>query len=276
MSHIPNFHLDSVQTPGFDIEDIELFRQSWVRTQQISRYGPLIPTEDFSRYIAIVTEGWAGQIDDTGDRRQIADFIIPGDLSGLEEMMLGLASMEVRALTAATVEYFDASTIKSLLAEHPQFAESLLRYSLLQSVTARARQSRLRMRSASQRLGWLIQDLVLRICRSSRKTPNEVVIPLTQFDLADATALTAIHVNRVLGELRSKRVISIDKRELRVLNWAALLAITGTPHDTDWCGQSSGGPWRQLGHTPTNCRIAAARQSELASKRDATGRFQPR
>ncbi len=40
--------------------------------------------------------------------------------------------------------------------------------------------------------------------------------PLTQTDIADATGLTAVHVNRTLQELRRDDLIVIERRQLTI------------------------------------------------------------
>jgi DNA-binding transcriptional regulator GbsR (MarR family) len=47
-------------------------------------------------------------------------------------------------------------------------------------------------------------------------------LPLTQGDLAAATGLSTVHVNRSLQVMRSLRLITYSKSVLRVLNWEAL------------------------------------------------------
>lgn len=47
-------------------------------------------------------------------------------------------------------------------------------------------------------------------------------LPLTQTDLADATGLTSVHINRTLQQLRASGLISLSGRVLRIPNFAAL------------------------------------------------------
>jgi len=47
--------------------------------------------------------------------------------------------------------------------------------------------------------------------------------PLTQNDLADATGLTAVHVNRTLQELRRDGLIELERRQLTILDMQRLM-----------------------------------------------------
>jgi CRP-like cAMP-binding protein len=46
--------------------------------------------------------------------------------------------------------------------------------------------------------------------------------PLTQAELADATGLSVVHVNRTLQELRAAGLIVLNGKDLSVPDWDAL------------------------------------------------------
>ena len=52
------------------------------------------------------------------------------------------------------------------------------------------------------------------------------ILPLTQLDLAYATGLSNVHVNRVLQELRGSRLIVLKGRHLAIPDLAALQAVS--------------------------------------------------
>jgi hypothetical protein len=56
-------------------------------------------------------------------------------------------------------------------------------------------------------------------------------LPITQTDLADATGLTGVHVNRTLRELRSRSVVTARSGTVTIHNWSELVAI-GDFNDT--------------------------------------------
>ena len=56
-------------------------------------------------------------------------------------------------------------------------------------------------------------------------------LPLTQEHIADATGLTSVHVNRVLGELRDEGVVSFHYRKLVILDPDRLVEVAAIdPH----------------------------------------------
>ena len=49
----------------------------------------------------------------------------------------------------------------------------------------------------------------------------------SQFVIADALGLTSIHVNRVLRQLREKRLLSIRKKTVKIEDLASLRKLAG-------------------------------------------------
>ena len=56
---------------------------------------------------------------------------------------------------------------------------------------------------------------------------TEFKCPLTQFVLADALGLTAIHVNRVLRKLRERKLLTLSKGKAYIHDLDALRKLAG-------------------------------------------------
>jgi len=52
-----------------------------------------------------------------------------------------------------------------------------------------------------------------------------IQFPLTQEDIGDATGVTKIHTNRILSELKNKKLIECNHKRLVILDEAALSEI---------------------------------------------------
>jgi len=73
-------------------------------------------------------------------------------------------------------------------------------------------------RDAQTRVAHLLCELLLRMQAADLTREHGYVLPLTQAQLADATGLTPVHVNRVLKALREQGLISLEARSLRILD----------------------------------------------------------
>ena len=84
--------------------------------------------------------------------------------------------------------------------------------------------------SAQQRVAHLLIDLFVRVHGHSPRAGEEMHLPLTQVRIGDALGLTAIHVNRMLGQLRLAGAAVVRRRKLRILSPARLLALAESGH----------------------------------------------
>jgi CRP-like cAMP-binding protein len=216
---------ESVPVRAFDDQTFALLAPARTSVRKLGRHETIISSTGGSSLV-LIRQGWAARIDnDAQERRLIIDLLLPGDWCGLEALASGQMTHVIQALTPVEVERFDVEAVKELTADRPRLASALLYQSLRQTAAARTNQTRMLKRGATDRLADLICSLASRL--TSATLPTTAEIPLTQFDLADATGLSAIHVNRALRELREKRVITVDRRMLRVIDLGALHMITG-------------------------------------------------
>lgn len=80
-------------------------------------------------------------------------------------------------------------------------------------------------RTAYERLSHLMVEMFLRLQTVGLTNGNACDFPLTQVDLADATGLTAVHVNRTLQELRKDGLIELQSRRLVIPDMRALKGV---------------------------------------------------
>jgi CRP-like cAMP-binding protein len=81
-------------------------------------------------------------------------------------------------------------------------------------------------RSAYERLAHLLVELYVRLEAVHRAHNGRCDFPLTQNDLADATGLTAVHVNRTLQELRRDGLIELERKQLQILDLERMMDVS--------------------------------------------------
>jgi CRP-like cAMP-binding protein len=82
-------------------------------------------------------------------------------------------------------------------------------------------------RSALERTAHFFMELAERLNLIGLATETEFKCPLTQFVLADALGLTAIHVNRTLRQLRELNLLSLRRGTVTIHNLAGLRKLAG-------------------------------------------------
>ncbi|HEX8842043.1 MAG TPA: helix-turn-helix domain-containing protein, partial [Sphingomicrobium sp.] len=108
----------------------------------------------------------------------------------------------------------------------PRITQALWWHELVTTAIQREWTVNLGQRSAYERLGHLLVELYLRLKTVGRAQDGRCDFPLTQNDLADATGLTAVHVNRTLQELRRDGLIELERKQLRILDLERLKDVS--------------------------------------------------
>lgn len=162
-----------------------------------------------------------------GGSRQILAFHMRGDLLDLQNSLLEVADHSVQALTCAEVAFVPRSAIAAVVEKRPGIARAFWRDTLADASIFREWILNLGRRDARQRISHLTCEIVAMQQQAGICAGPSYAWPFTQEQIADATGLTPVHVNRVLQAMRADGVISTGQRVLIVHDWARLKAAAG-------------------------------------------------
>ena len=90
-------------------------------------------------------------------------------------------------------------------------------------------------RSATKRMAHLFLELGARLHIVGICSKEGFDCPLSQYLLADSLGLTAVHVNRVLRELRERKLLGFSKGHVEFLDFDGLVDLAG--FDSDYLDQ---------------------------------------
>lgn len=184
---------------------------------QRPRYGPgqEISQAKDGRRIYRLADGWAfsGRFLKDG-RRQIADFLLPGDPVNAAALLGGADGLSVFALNAVTLVPADGDTqavgTETSLALLARRAEHLIT---------------LGRRTAYERVAALLLQLCERLdARAGRQWPCYHV-PLRLEHVADHLGLSIVHVSRTMSQLRENRLGQISRGKLEIWDRARLAEL---------------------------------------------------
>ena len=147
--------------------------------------------------------GWAFRFKVLPDgRRQILNFLLPGDLLGLQAAMLDAAPHGIEALTDIELCLLPRRQIWKLIGQMPALAfdvawlvsheESYVDENLLNAGR----------RTATERIAALIVILYKRANALAPVNDGTFIFPLSQQHIADALGLSLVHTNKMLARLR--------------------------------------------------------------------------
>ncbi len=80
-------------------------------------------------------------------------------------------------------------------------------------------------RSAEERIAYLFLNLISRISARTMVRDQRYPFPVRQQHIADAVGLTPVHVSRVLGLFRDRRILSLSEGVLHVADFQQLERI---------------------------------------------------
>jgi len=186
-------------------------------------------------HACLVVAGFVGRFsDDWNGKRQITAIHIPGDMCDLHSVVLPFATSALQALSTATIVRVPHVAIREAAANFPALAEAFWRDCTVDSAILGQWVMNLGRRDARARIAHLLCEMGVRAA-GARPGQHDVVfdLPVTQTQLADATGLTSVHVNRTLQSMRSEGLIQSSARTIiRVPDWDAL--ATAGEFDPDY------------------------------------------
>lgn len=135
-------------------------------------------------------------------RRQIVNFMFPGDLIGLEAVFGEAASHSVEALISARLCVFDNSRFYDLIVAQPSLGYDITWLAAKEETALEEHLVALGRRSARERVAYLAVWLIERArgtCMAASSARLEVTI--TQAQIADMLGLSLVHTNRTIKAL---------------------------------------------------------------------------
>lgn len=157
--------------------------------------------------------------------RQILSVHLPGDFVGLEGALLDVADHNVQALTRCEIAIVPRADLRAMLCEHPALALALWVETVIDASIFRERILNIGRRDARGRLAHLLCEFARRLEILGLAEQQSYELPMTQEELADATGLTPVHVNRVLRDFDRSGLIRRVNRVVTILDWDQLCAI---------------------------------------------------
>ncbi len=159
--------------------------------------------------------------------RQIITFPIPGDCVGLRSVLLRTADHSFSALTDVIVSPVSVSRMISVFAEYPHLGAAVLWATSRDEAVVVEHLASLGRRSALERTAHFFLELHERLQLVGLATHHEYSCPLSQFLLADALGLSAIHVNRVLRQLRERQLLTFQQHKVVIHDAERLKELAG-------------------------------------------------
>lgn len=169
---------------------------------------------------AVLLDGYAFRHKLTGDgSRQILAINIPGEALDFQNLFLEEADHNVQMLSRGVIADVPREAIEALIDAHSEVGRAILITTLVEASIFREWVVNIGQRDSRSRIAHLLCEFAYRLNAQALSTGALYELPITQEQLADATGLTPVHVNRVLQALHREGLIDRDRRMIRFPSW---------------------------------------------------------
>lgn len=185
------------------------------------------------RHGLVLHEGWAACYKQLRDgRRQILKIAVPGDVLGFRGLFTREFDRSAVTLTRARISLFPCDAALEVIQTQGRIGAAFLAVSSCDEAIIAEHLVNVGRRSALERAAHLFVELGERLNAVGLVENHGFACPLTQDHLADALGLSAIHVNRVLRQLREQGFLTLKGRRILVHNRDGLRNLAHYAHDS--------------------------------------------
>jgi CRP-like cAMP-binding protein len=174
----------------------------------------------------LLFDGFVCRYKDLADgQRQILEIHIPGDFLDLHGFLLKRIDHNVAAMTPVRYANAPHDGLRRISEDYPHLTRILWFSTLLDAAIHREKILSIGRRSAVGRIAHLMCELYVRLKLVGLAHEGGYALPLKQADIADATGLTSIHVNRMLRKLRNEEILTFRGGEVTIHDWDRLQTV---------------------------------------------------
>jgi CRP-like cAMP-binding protein len=202
---------------GLSVQDRQVLEQAVRDVRQFKPRHDLILEDDSPEYVHVILEGFAcryKRLPDGG--RQIVAYLVPGDCCDLHVSILSKIDHTIGTLTVCKVAFLPHTVIEDLMGQSRSITRALWWATLVDAGTIREWLINMSRRPADKRLAHLLCELLMRLQAVGLATENSFVLPLTQRQLADTLAMTGVHLNRIVRQLRFEGLITLKGHTITI------------------------------------------------------------
>ena len=199
---------------------IESFRTG---TSTAPAGGTLIREQNPRGKLFTLYSGWAFRYKTLSDgRRQILNFLLPGDLIGLQQEFSDGAMHGIEAVTDVSLCEFPREGLWELYRQHPGLGYDITWLAAREEGMVDDNLLTAGRRNAIERIAMLLMHLYRRLERLGLAQGGSVEFPINQQHIADTLGLSLVHTNKTLRRLTQLGLHEIRNGRLFLLNPKAL------------------------------------------------------
>jgi CRP-like cAMP-binding protein len=147
-------------------------------------------------------------------RRQVLSIVLPGDIIGMPSAFFRPSLYSVTTLSDMAVHVISLDSFLELCRRIPALAIAILWYAQEELAAYADHVIEVGRRSPLERIAHFLSQLHSRLRAAGLAAERSLDVPLSQETIGDLLGLSAPHVNRMLHQLASERLISVQRRHI--------------------------------------------------------------
>jgi CRP-like cAMP-binding protein len=194
----------------------------------VKKRGYLVVDGDAYRNLCFVRDGYAIRYKLLRNgKRQILNVILPGDVIGFPVSFFDRSMYSVVALSDLTTNSCSLDAYVQLCFRLPKFGLALSWLAAQEAAIYAEHIVDLGRRTPGERLAHFLLEIHARLLAVGRAEPTSFRLPFSQEVMADVLGLSVPHLNRVMQQLRSEKLISSGSR---VVEFADITGLQTLAH----------------------------------------------
>ena len=183
----------------------------------------IVRQDQVAESVHLLSEGWACRYSTLANgRRRIQSLHMGGDFIDLQGFILKRMDYSAVALTACRLAVIPHARLRTISETLPHLTRLLWLTTVVDAAIQRQWLLGAGQRSALERLAHLLCEVFTRLEVGGLNEGRAFLLPLTQAELGDTLGISLVHANRVVGELRGRRIVGWRGEQVTILDWPAL------------------------------------------------------
>lgn len=149
-----------------------------------------------------------------GGRQAILGFLLPGDIDLIDGALERL-DHHIGTITPCRVVHVARSAMELAIRDHPEIGRALRRMSGVEEATLRVWLANMGQCTADKQAAHLFCELRARMAATGLGGEDWFHNPFTQEQFANVLGISAVHMNRVMQQLREMKLVYADGRVIR-------------------------------------------------------------
>lgn len=219
----------------FDNDELP-FVSSFKRGElSVDKGATLLSEGSNSAHLYTVLAGWGFRYKLLEDgRRQILNYVLPGDMIGLQGSLMGEMQHSVEALSPMLLCMFERDRLMELYRGYPGLAYDITWIASREERMLDENLLSVGRRSALERAAYLLAFIASRARKVGMDGTGKVEIPITQQHVADTLGLSLVHTNKTIRKLIDRKLVQWRDGGCKVLDIEGLMALA------NWGGLDEG------------------------------------